>query len=188
MAVASVVSANGRGAAGFVDASRVIDRTVLCEIGVQGGVRVATIKAASAIPSVDRYANVELGGGVRPAWRLAYLGGGEVALSPACTRSSSRVPLTTRGLSGGAADRFGDEHDCWTPRRVLLRVRGVFRSPVALRLGRPYGFPLLFARGTVLEAEFAIRTQSGRPIAYASVSRETGKARVFTTSRDCFPD
>ncbi|MEX2646536.1 MAG: hypothetical protein WD249_09770 [Gaiellaceae bacterium] len=169
-------------------ASRIVDRTVLCEVGSQGGVYVATLLAASAIRATGKVANVALTTNLVPNWRLAYIGATEVLLSPACSRSTARVALTSRGLSGGVADRFGDELDCWTPRRVLVRVRAVFQSPVTLRLGSPYGFRELFARGKVQEAVLVVRTQAGKPLAFATVVSETGRARVFTARRDCFPD
>lgn len=181
------VIGDGERTTSVVVASRIVDRTVLCEVGSQGGVYVATLRAASAIRATGKVANVALRTRLVPNWRLVYIGATEVLLSPACRRSTARVALTSRGLSGGVADRFGDESDCWTPRRVLIRVRAVFRSPVTLRLGSPYRFPELFARGKVKEASLAMRTPAGKPLAFATVS-ETGRARLFTARQDCFPD
>ncbi|MEX2210664.1 MAG: hypothetical protein WD689_02735 [Gaiellaceae bacterium] len=162
-------------------AATVIDRTLLCEVGISGGVRKLKLYSSSAIREGPQQhaASVDVSTNLRPTWRLAAIGEGSLELSPACTRSSATVPLSARGLDGGAAGIFGDEHGCLTPRRVLLRVRATFTSRVTLRRGSPYGFPVLFARGTVEQASLAIRTQAGKPLAYATVS-ETGKARLFT--------
>lgn len=183
--VAAALGLSSR-ASGEPTATRVIDRTLLCETGVQGGVNVVTLNGSSSKPGKDS-AGVDITTRLVPTWRLASIGERAVELSPACRRPTARAPLASTGLVGVVASPFGDEFDCWTPRRVLIRVRAVFESPATLRLGRPWGFPLLFARGKVEEAWLAIRTQAGKPMAFAAVS-ETGRTRVFTARRDCFPD
>lgn len=102
----------------------------------------------------------------------------ERACEPASKR---RVPLSARGLSGGAADYFGDDFDCPAPRLVFVRLRGVFRTPASLRLDRES--LNLTTDAPVLGASFAVRTESGKPLAFASVN-DSGKARIFT-ARSC---
>ncbi|MEX1357456.1 MAG: hypothetical protein WD981_02420 [Gaiellaceae bacterium] len=186
---ASALAVSSSSAPASPAASRIVDRTLLCEVGLQGGVYVATVQAASANRAQKKVALVDLTTKVQPTGRLALISERSIELSPppGCQRSTGRVALTSRGLSGAVASPFGDEFDCWTPRRVVIRVRAVFTSPVTLRLGRPWGFPLLFARGNVTEASVAVRTQSGKRLAFATVS-DTGRARVFTARRDCFAD
>ena len=40
-----------------------------------------------------------------------------------CKATSARVPLTRAGLQGGPTDALGEERDCETPSRVLVRIR-----------------------------------------------------------------
>ncbi len=107
---------------------------------------------------------------------------GTLAVKAGCRTTTTPVPLTPAGLEGGAASPFGDELDCSSPRRVLVRVRAVLGAPTSLR-----------KRGMVLkttvpvkEARLTIRTQTGKPLVYAEVF-ESGKARLFT-AKGCVPD
>ena len=99
-------------------------------------------------------------------------------VSKACAPASSRrVPLSPGGLSGGVASQLSDEYECPAPRRVYLRISGVFRSPASLRLDRRF----LYHRTEVplQEAALAVRSESGKPLAYVAVS-ESGRGRIFT--------
>ena len=172
-------------------AARIIDRTLICETGQSGAVHQVGLWTNSAIRGESasaRGAVAEIRTNLQPTWRLAWVGETSVELSPACKPTKTRVRLTGRGLSGGdAASIYEDQYDCWTPRNVLIRLRAVFRSPVTLRRGSPYGFPILFARGKVREGYLAIQTKSGKRILFSKVVAATGKAHAFT-SDDCFPD
>ena len=97
--------------------------------------------------------------------------------------SKRRIPLSARGLSGGVADYFGDAFDCPAPRRVFVRTRGIFRTPSSLQLDRES--LNLTTDAPVQRASFAVRTTSGKPLAFASVN-ESGKARIFTAA-SCRP-
>jgi hypothetical protein len=92
-----------------------------------------------------------------------------------------RVPLSGRGLEGGAADYFGDWYSCPAPRRVVARVRAVFASPVAFRLD--HATATLKARGPMHVGSIAVRTAAGKPIIFAAVN-EAGKTRVLL-ARSC---
>lgn len=100
---------------------------------------------------------------------------GTLALSRRhCRASSAKVALTTEHLDGARAGIFGDGFDCAAPRRVFVRVRGVFRSP-----SRVHGDGAFLRTNTPLrEARVAVRDTSGRPLAYADVL-ESGRARLF---------
>lgn len=101
----------------------------------------------------------------------------------ACTASRASVPLSPRGLEGFPADYFGDEVVCAAPAKVLVRIRAVFAQPAALRLDRARGeLRTQKASGAIREAAVAVRTTSGRPLAYASASA-AGTARLFTAPR-----
>jgi hypothetical protein len=104
---------------------------------------------------------------------------GTLALSRAhCRASSVKVTLTTEHLHGARAGVFGDAFDCAAPRRVLVRVRGVFRSP-----SRLHGEGVFLRTNSPLrEARLAVRDTSGRPLAYADVL-ESGRARLFVSNR-----
>jgi hypothetical protein len=103
-----------------------------------------------------------------------------------CAVARTKVALTTKGLRGGAVSQLGVQTTCETPRRVLLRVRAVFRRPVSTQVSRQFGFPQLVASGDVEQAAIAIGTLTGRVIAYASLTGAE-KARLFTL-RTCEED
>jgi len=98
----------------------------------------------------------------------------------ACKRATSRVALSATGLFGGGASPFGEEFDCSTPRRFLVRVRAVLSSPASLRTRESF----LATKVAVREARLAVRTLTGKPLVYAETFG-SGKARLFTAG-GCF--
>jgi hypothetical protein len=100
----------------------------------------------------------------------------------ACRPVARRVPLTAKGLQGGPVGILADQFDCPAPRRVLVRLRAVRQSPAPFFRDRH----LLKTRGDLAAGSLAVRTESGRPIAFATVS-ESGKARLFT-ARSCIKE
>jgi len=100
----------------------------------------------------------------------------------ACKRSNARVPLSQAGLSGGAASPFGDELDCSTQRRFLIRVRAVLDSPTSLRARDSF----LATKVPVREAKLAARTLNGKALVYAETF-DSGKTRLFTANA-CVPE
>jgi hypothetical protein len=109
-----------------------------------------------------------------------------IATDPTC-RSTARIPFTRSGLSRASATQLGNSYDCRPGNRVLVRVRGVFRSPTSLRVRRlPHGITRLVASGTIREGFLAVRSAAGKPLAYAEVF-ETGKTRLFTAG-SCVED
>jgi hypothetical protein len=88
----------------------------------------------------------------------------------ACRPARTSVPLSPRGLAGGAASQLGERFECVVPRRVVVRIRAEFRAPVSLRRG---GTANALRSGRV-----AVRSASGKPIVYADVF-ESGRARLF---------
>jgi hypothetical protein len=99
-----------------------------------------------------------------------------------CRSTRASVPLSRRGLNGGAAGGLGDAYDCEAPRNVLVRVRARLEGSGGLRAHG--GF--LRTSAPITEAAFAVRTRSGKPLAYASVAA-SGKTQLYT-GRGCFPD
>jgi hypothetical protein len=126
------------------------------------------------------HASTVLGDYFYPPRAVAY---GTLALNRRnCRSSSARIPLTAAGLTGGAASRLGDVFDCGGPRRVLVHVRAVLATP-----GRLTGHgDFLVTTTPVREARIAVRTETGRPLAYATVA-ESGRSTLHT-GRGCFPD
>jgi hypothetical protein len=100
-----------------------------------------------------------------------------VRLATVLIHGCARVPLETKGLSGGRASEFGDRYQCPAPRTVLVRVRVEFAERV--RVGRE-------SRAHVTGGSLAVRTESGKPIVYADV-HEFGRARLFA-ARSCIPE
>jgi hypothetical protein len=165
--------------------ARVIDRTLLCSVAMRGGIRKLEIQASAAtstgIPSFGAMTNWT------PDASLVSATTEGLSLNPTrCTQASGRVPLATEKLQGGATSSSGREFECETPSRVLVRVRGVFRSPATFETTRFFGYPVLSASGEMTEASMAIRTQAGKPLAFASV-HESGSARLFG-GRGCIED
>lgn len=180
-------------------ASKIIDRTVVCSI-TPGSVRELDVEARSGtrdfsdrskwrfLPHVGFHdprtsaakltsASMSVGG--------PYIGrepgssSDTFLLGAACRTASTRVPLSSARLSGGAASPFGDEYDCVVPAKVFVRVRAVFRAPTTLRRSRtPGGGIYYFARERIREGAIAISTLSGKPIALAT-AHESGRARLF---------
>jgi len=163
----------------------VIDRTVVCDAGLYGGIPKLHIVASSEIRNGPQAHAAEISVVTKPDAgpdRLTGVGGGYMDLSPQCKRSTAKVPLTSRGLTGFVASQFEDDLGCPTTSRVLIRVRAVFPGRAALRLGSPVpgGDRRWYAIAPVDKGEIAVRTLKGKPIAYESFSSETGKARLFT--------
>jgi hypothetical protein len=99
-----------------------------------------------------------------------------------CRPSAAKVPLSPKGLQGGAMSPFDDQWDCATGRQVLVHVRAVLGSASPLKSYR--GF--LRTTVPVKEASLAVRTASGKPLVYARVLG-SGKSFLYTAP-GCFPD
>jgi hypothetical protein len=99
-----------------------------------------------------------------------------------CRTSPKRIPLTRKGLTGGAVGVFDDQWDCAVGRRVLVRVRAVVESRARLRTFR--GF--LRTNVPVRSAKLVVATSAGRTLSYAEVF-ESGKSLLYTAP-GCFPD
>jgi hypothetical protein len=179
-------------------ASRTIDRTVVCSV-VQGNPREITVGAqpgtrlfgdrskwkfrANASFSDSKAASPGTYAWITAGWppdqQLGRPASAQsLSITTRCRATSSRVPLSSAGLSGGTVSPVGDRYDCVIAPKVLVRIRGVFRVPSSLRRGRAEE---LVARGPVREGYLAIRTLSGKPISLARIF-ESGKARLLVGS------
>ena len=173
---------------GREDVPRVVDRTFSCDAGYLGGIYQATMQSYWSVPpQVERRTPSAT---VVTNLTNGFLGG--ISSSSIyvnrlhCKATNARAPLTTKSLRGGAFSPLATEFDCSTPRRVLLRIRGDFVKPTTLRAVSPFGYPQLRALGATKQAELAVATLAGKPIAYASIAGAK-TARLFT-STDCQED
>lgn len=186
--------------------SRLVDRTFSCSVGSTLGARILKVSARSGFraPETPRkwkwlaaaglggrdgsYVSVSAGAPPPLAARSLPWRWLEVELER-CSSSRARIPLSPRTLIGGAADQIGsDRYECQAPSRVLVRVRARFEVATTLRRQRRYGKPWLTTPTAVVvqEASFAVRTPTGKPIAFAEVL-QSGRARLFTAP-SCAPD
>jgi hypothetical protein len=198
------IGSSGTASTAAPDASRVIDRTLVCTTGIQGGVHVVDIAAQAGVKSPQRpgrwklLAGFELTtqGSSEPGpeqWVLAMISagrteqgwGGTVSIGPGRCKATEAIPLASTGLEKQPVSQFGDLYECWVARRVLVRVRGSFQAPATLRRNT-FGY-LTAMGGMAREAKLAVRTLTGKPLVYAEAF-ESGKARLFLAGGPCHPD
>lgn len=199
LAVAAAAALIGRwtsGASASVAASRVVDRTLLCRTGYSGGTRLVLLTARSAARSGDTLswlanATVTTPGnplskqnsqptlaGVTAGWPPPpSLTGGLGYENARCGPARTRVPLSAQGLSGGVASAFGEDRRCYAAKTLLIRVRATFTAPVAEEPSKAGNF--ISALGRIVTGQIAVRTLTGKPVAYADVA-DGGRARLFT--------
>ncbi len=178
--------------------TRIVDKTLVCSTGEHGGARVMYLSARSAYGAGDRLewlgqATVATAGQplpYKPYYRPALAGvtagwppprpltsGGLGFENKLCSATRRSVPLSRRGLVGGAASQLGDEYTCRVQRVLLVRVRAAFREPIDLRAVDKRTFA---ANGRIERGQIAVRTLTGKPLVYGEVF-DSGKATLFTT-------
>lgn len=161
-------------------ASRILDRTFSCEAGYVGGLHQVNVQSYYTTPEGSAKLRVFSSITQNMFTSLGSMSSEGVRVHRGlCSVSRKALHLTTKSLRGGVASQVGVEATCETPRRVLLRVRAIFRRPVATRIVRTFGFPQLTVTGELDQASMAIGSPSGEPIAYVSVTG-TEKSRLFT--------
>jgi len=170
------------------EASRIVDRTFLCESGFVGGLYRLDVNSqystGQGSSELTVYSSVTRDMYESPLGALSSSG---LAIHrERCVPTKGALKLSTTGMRGGAVPPLGTASTCETPRRVLLRVRAVFERPVTPRTSKRFGFPQLIAEGSVKEAALAIGTRAGKAIAYLSVTGAE-HARLFTV-RTCEED
>ena len=189
VAIASVVLASTSSGA-VAQASQTLDRTYRCLVGVDGGIRSVNVWAQTGVGDRTKWTtpphfllDLAHGSGVR-VWagrtvsKPSAASWKETFYVIGCARASAPVTLSPRGLtSGGRASPFGDRYQCPAPRTVLVRVRVQFVRRASV--GQTTRVP-------VRTGALAVRTTSGRPIAYTDVT-ESGRARVFAAP-SCVPE
>jgi hypothetical protein len=109
--------------------------------------------------------------------------GGTLGVNRAlCNPARASVSLSPTGLRGGAVGSAGATVDCDAPNRVYVRLRASVRGSTALRKRARL---FLATNAPVSEAKLAVRTPSGRLLAYADLA-DSGRARLFT-AKGCTP-
>lgn len=192
-AFASSAATGGVAAPGAV---RVVDRTLTCTTGVQGGARVIFVRGQSAfgqgknlewlaqttvaavgqpVPSKPNYRPTLAG--MTAGWPPTppVTSGGIGFHGRLCKATPSKVAFARKGLVGGVASRLGDDYTCVVPKSMLVRIRATFRAPTELELDRTY----TSANGRVVRGQIAVTTLAGKPLVYGEVA-ESGTARLFT--------
>jgi hypothetical protein len=176
--------------------SKTVDRTFSCAVGVKGGIRSLDVDARTGYKRGERFewlgqvtlSTWQLGksqplsmAGVTAGWPppSPKLQGGLAFDTSLCTAQRGRIALTRRGLAGGPASFWGDAYRCFTPSRVLVRVRAQLAEPASLERNKTS----LGAITRVLRGQVAVATAAGKPVAYGEVL-ESGKARLFV-ARSC---
>ena len=150
VASAALVSSSASGGTAAASAVRIVDRTLACTTGVQGGARVIYVRAQSAfggqgknlewlaqttvaavgqpVPSKPNYRPTLAG--MTAGWPAPppLTSGGVGFSSRLCKTTRSKVAFVRSGLVGGVASQLGDEFSCVVPKSMLVRVRAVFRE------------------------------------------------------------
>jgi hypothetical protein len=182
--------------------TRLVDRTIECTPGSAHGARSITVSAQTGfekngkfewlgqwavatpgqpIPRRKDYMPQLVGATSGYPYNGPTPTGGLGISAKLCKAAPRSIPLTTRGLSGGAAGQFGDQYKCLLSGPVVIRVRAFFVTPTTLKIDKARTF--YSAIGRIANAQLAVRTATGKPIAYAQ-TLDSGKARLLT-SRGC---
>lgn len=174
--------------------STVVDRTFACATVLQAGIRTVRIVAHSATTGQKDHLGQQTQpflqlttGGILTDGSLAGMSAGPSTRrwratlwigNDRCRSLSRRPALTPAGLRGGAASSFGEEIECESPARVVVRVRGLFGAPARLREVRG---GLLTTGITLREGSLSVETLKGKRLIYADV-REPRNARLFAAT------
>jgi hypothetical protein len=152
---------------------------------VTGNKQLARVKLFSGSHNPASLAEIAAGGRILPPHGRATFAIDRTYCSP----SRTRIPLSTRGLVGGAASPFEDRYECFPPRRILVRARAIFRSATFLRSASDtYGTRSqnLWTPTPVERGYLAARTLSGKPLVFGEV-HQSGAARLFVAP-GCIPE
>jgi hypothetical protein len=198
--LAAVVPDGGAAA----QASRIIDRTVVCQmtgIGYPDSLRYMTVSATpydagyNTSPTIGAsngsfgYPGAGVGLRTGPAGRENETPTGELGMTRTqtgrCAKTRLRIPLSSRGLEGGPTGPDRKWYRCDVPAKVVIRVRAVFKRPTFFRVD-PRFPDSEEANGDIETAHIAVVTLRGRrPVAFMSAHHATGSARIFIAPSRC---
>jgi hypothetical protein len=184
-------------------ASRVIDRTVVCQMPGEGFpdvTRFITVSAAERPPavSVANGPSFDLRAAVRTRASGRDTTGAASLNRDACVVTTKRVTISARGLTaapvrfvrvGGRRTALPRSYRCDVPTEVLIRVRARFTRPTGwtLRPRHPTipGPAIIEAKGTAETGSLMVTTRAGAPVAYATVNDVQNKAALFVKRSRC---
>ena len=172
-----------------VEASRIVDRTFLCESGFLGGLyqvrRELALLGATGLVRADGLLERHEKH-LRVSARRAELRRDSRSIASAACRRRQPLKLSTTGMRGGRSSAPGGDVDMRDAApRATPRARGV-RAPRDAAHVEALRLSAVDRRGLRREAALAIGTRAGKPIAYLSVTG-TEHARLFTV-RTCEED
>ena len=207
VAVAFAAVLGGPAARAERNATRVLDQTFTCAVTLRGGAYLLGARAHSGTRLQGRWAKLPYASfrtGLAGDDALAWVTSGKPSAMTTvdndydtfdvrtygtvgvrrelCRATSINVPLTSTGLQGGGAAPLGDEFECFAPKQVVVRVRAVLAATGRLRQRDDF----LTTHVPVRAAQLAVRTLTGKPLAFAEVV-ESGKAKLFA-ARGCTVD
>jgi hypothetical protein len=184
-------------------ASRIIDRTVVCQMPGEGFpdvTRFITASAAERPPavSVANGPSFELRAAIRARASGREKTGAATLNRDACTATTKRVTVSARGLTAapvrfvrvrGKRTPLQRSYRCNVPTEVLIRIRARFSRPTGWTL-RPRHPTIpspafIEAKGTVETGSMMVTTLAGRPVAYATVNNAREKAQLFVARSAC---
>jgi hypothetical protein len=193
---APAATANKRAAA---PAANVVERTLSCTTGVHAGAHVVYIGSQTGFKNGATFQNlaqanvttagsqiasqpnnyqpqlVAMTAGYPPKPPLTT--GGVGYDGKRCVPTKAQVPFSKRGLSGGVANAFGDQTECFPPGKVLIHFRVAFTSAPTVKVNKKARF--YQALGRVKLGQIAVRSAAGKPLAYLDVV-DAGTSRAFT--------
>ena len=168
---------------GNESATRLIDRTVVCQMPGEGYPDVTRFMTVSALgppplmfvsngPSYDLRVQLRTRASGREPTGAATLN------REACTASMRRVLFSTQGLRRPR----GRSSTCDVPATVLVRFRARFARPTGWVRDRETP-SLIHAQGTISTGSMMVTTLSGRAVAFASVTPT--RSTLFTSRSLC---
>jgi hypothetical protein len=178
-------------------ASRIVDRTVLCKTSGEGfpdPLRFLNVHATPRLGYGSPNASVGNGpSGVAQGVNASVRTGPPFAPDPgtgaavlsrvSCGRTSMKIPLSSKGLRGGPTT-LGDRSKCEVPATIVIRLRAVFRNPVTFSPSKDARY-LNHAEGRIRTGAIMVTTKSRAPIALVSVDDATGKASIWVSPTRC---
>jgi hypothetical protein len=181
-------------------ATRIVDRTVVCRMtgtGFPDPIRSISVGASGRSKGLDLPPFVSARNGSSGETGISAglqtgpgpsRGSGYVLLSrTGCRSTKLRVPLSSRGLRGGATEADRKSYSCEVPASIVIRVRAVFTRPTRFSPD-PRSPWHLVARGKIATGSLVIATMPGRkPIFFGSAADADGTAEAFVAPSRCAP-
>lgn len=184
---------------GAAAAENVVERTLSCATGVHAGAHVIYVGSQTGFRNGATFQNlaqanvttagsqvasqpnnyqpqlVAMTAGYPPKPPLTT--GGVGYDGKRCVPTKAQVPFSKRGLSGGVANAFGDQTECFPPGKVLIHFRVAFTSAPTVKVNKKARF--YQALGRVRLGQIAVRSATGKPLAYLDVV-DAGTSRAYT--------